>query len=310
MKVETNGIRIRLEQMRQARRIHGGTLSMMGAALGVRLSRTPIPTRALRRKVFQMLYGGKYPAIDEAELEKPLEEFRSINELFTRGVPRALRPIPSDDHLFLSPVDGNVQDIGSIQHDTVMTIKGIPYTLTSLCPETDTNPYRDGHFAILFLSPRDCHRVFSPATATLNRLVHVPGHRLLVHPPYQTPEFPVFTLNERLVMQLDTSLGKCLLIMVAGWGVGHISHPFRTARRFSPRRVTVTELNPGQKLDRAEWLATFELGSTVILITESGSATRALLQRDQSVQFGQPLFDTTSVDPNESTVAGGTCTSP
>jgi phosphatidylserine decarboxylase len=285
-------MKVRLEQFRQARRIHGGTLNMLGAAIGVRLSRTPIPTAALRRKVFSMIYGGKYGALDETELEKPLEQFRSLNELFTRGVKPSLRPIPQQTNQFLSPVDGTVQDIGRMEKDTVMTIKGIRYTLESLCPETDTSPFNDGHFAILFLSPRDCHRVFTPADGVLEQMVHVPGHRLLVHPPYQTPEFPVFALNERLIMQLDTTFGKCLLIMVAGWGVGHITHPFRTGHRFSPRRVTVTKLETPRPMDRAEWIATFELGSTVIMMTEKNWTTSARVERDQSIHFGEPLFDT------------------
>lgn len=283
---------IRLEQFRQARRIHGGTLNMLGAAIGVRLSRTPIPTAALRRKVFSMIYGGKYGALDETELEKPLEEFRSLNELFTRGIKPELRPIPTQTNQLLSPVDGTVQDIGRIEKDTVMTIKGIRYTLDSLCPESETGLFNDGHFAILFLSPRDCHRVFTPADCTLEQMVHVPGHRLLVHPPYQTPEFPVFALNERLIMQLDSPFGKCLLIMVAGWGVGHITHPFQTGHRFSPRRVTVTKLDTPRAMKRAEWIATFELGSTVILITERDRTTLPLVGRDESIHFGEPLFDT------------------
>jgi phosphatidylserine decarboxylase len=99
-------------------------------------------------------------------------------------------------------------------------------------------------------------------------------------------------LNERLIMQLDTTFGKCLLVMVAGWGVGHITHPFRTGHRFSPRRVTVTKLETPRPMDRAEWIATFELGSTVILMTEKKWTTSARVQRDQSIHFGEPLFDT------------------
>ena len=285
-------MKIRLHQTRQACRIHGGPLKMLTAAAGVRLSRIPIPTAMFRRKVFGMLYGGKYETLDEQELEKPLEQYRSLNELFTRGVPRKLRPVSDRADVFLSPVDGTVQDIGQLSDDTVLTVKGIPYTLSSLCPETDTEPFRDGSFAILFLSPRNCHRVFSPAQGCLQRLVHVPGHRLLVHPPFQTPEFPVFSLNERLIMQLDTIHGRCLVIMVAGWGVGNITHPFPLSRRISPRRVSVTPLQPPRNVERSEWIATFELGSTVILITERGRVERPLLERDQTLQFGQPLFKT------------------
>ena len=85
--------------------------------------------------------------------------------------------------------------------------------------------------------------------------------------------------------------------MVAGWGVGHITHPFRVSPRFSPRRVSVTKLEPPRRMDRAEWIATFELGSTVILITEKDYASQPLCERDQSVRFGEPLFDTESDSP-------------
>jgi phosphatidylserine decarboxylase len=285
-------MRVRLEQFRQARRIHGGTLNMLGAALGVRLARTHIPTAILRRKVFRMIYGRKYEALDETELEKPLEDYTSLNELFTRGVRHGLRTIPERTDLLLSPVDGTVQDIGQLEQDTVMTVKGVRYTLNSLCPDTDTTAYENGHFAILFLSPRDCHRVFAPADGILKRMVHVPGNRLLVHPEHQSPEFPVFALNERLVMQLDTRLGRCLLVLVAGWGVGNITHPFPVGMRFSPRRVTTTRVDPMRTVSRAEWIATFELGSTVILIAEQSCASTSIVTVNDSVHYGQPLFNT------------------
>ncbi len=279
-----------LEQIRQARKIHGGFIGLFAASLAVWLSRVPVPTAMLRRKVFSMLYGTKYPALDESELEKPLEEFRSVNELFARGVRAECRPISADPDVLVSPVDGTVQDQGTLRNDTVLTIKGLRYTLDSLCPQIETQPFRDGRFAIIFLSPRDCHRVFSPAEGVLERLVHVPGHRLLVHPTHQVPEFPVFALNERLVMQMATPFGKCLVIMVAGWGVGHITHPFRISRRFSARNVSVTELDPPRGFDRGEWMATFELGSTVILITEKDRITTSFINADDPLRFGQPLF--------------------
>lgn len=295
--VKPGNWQIWLEQIRQASRIHGGFAGLLTASLAVRLARVPIPTASLRRKVFSMLYGTKYAALDESELEKPLEEFRSVNELFARGVRPDQRPVSDDPDVLVSPVDGTVQDHGVLQNDTVLTIKGLRYTLDSLCPQIETQPFRDGRFAILFLSPRDCHRVFSPAEGVLERLVHVPGHRLLVHPTHQVPEFPVFALNERLVMQMATPFGKCLVIMVAGWGVGHITHPFRISRRFSARNVSVTELDPPRSFDRGEWMATFELGSTVILITEKDQMTTSFINTDDPLRFGQPLFGRKSKNP-------------
>jgi phosphatidylserine decarboxylase len=284
-------MRVRWEQFRQARRIHGGFPGLLTAWLGVQLSRVPIPTRTLRRKVFSTVYGGRYPALDEAELEKPLEEFRSLNELFTRGVREDQRPISNRSAVLLSPVDGTIQETGTIGDDFVLRVKGIPYSLESLCPESDVQSFRGGQFAALFLSPRDCHRVFSPAAVELTRLVHVPGRRLLVHPPYQRAEFPVFVLNERLVMDLRTERGRILAVLVAGWGVGCLTHPFAAPLQLSSRRVTACELLPAVKLSRGEWMATFELGSTVILLMERGMAGPCEFPAGTAIRCRTPLFE-------------------
>lgn len=280
---------VRREQIRQARSIHGGWIPMTVASLGVWFSRVPIPV-FLRKRTFAMMFGSKYPALEEQELEKPLIEYRSINELFTRGVPSHLRPIPDDQGNWLVPADGRIQDVGDVGDCTELVVKGQKYTLSSLCPLSDTSAFIGGKFAVTFLSPRDCHRVFAPADGELTRIVHVPGHRLLVHPSHQREKYPVFSLNERQVMEFRTDLGRCLVVMVAGWGVGNITHPFPLQRRFSGRRVTATDLHTPKQLRRGEWMATFELGSTVILVVENTAGLSSLIQQDDNVRFHQPAF--------------------
>ena len=57
---------IRLEQFRQARRIHGGLRGLCLAVLGVKLARVPIPSRRLRQRLFRNLYARMYPpGLDE-----------------------------------------------------------------------------------------------------------------------------------------------------------------------------------------------------------------------------------------------------
>jgi phosphatidylserine decarboxylase len=280
----------RLEQFRQARRIHGGTLNMCAASLGVKLSRVPIPSRWLRERVYRTLYGKKYKSLNESELERPLAEFRSINALFTRGVRPECRPIPESQTQLLCPCDSTIQDVGQLREDRLLTVKGIDYTLESLLPDMHTEPFRNGAFAIFFLSPADCHRVFAPAAGAIHAIAHVPGRRLLVHPPYQRKEFPVFTLNERVILSLTTTVGACVLVMVAGWGVGNITHPFPTPLTFSRRKITSHEFAIPRPIERGEWIATFELGSTVILITEGTADIVSLLACDEQVIYGQPAF--------------------
>lgn len=270
-------------------------MGLWGAALGVRISRFPIPP-SLRESVYRRVYGGKYDAIDESELEKPFSEYRSINELFTRGLRPERRPLANNaDRCFTAPCDGTVQMVGRISHETVMTAKEIPYQLSSLAPKTDIGCFTNGRFVVLFLSPRDCHRVFSPQNGTLEAVTHVPGYRLLVHPPYQRAEFPVFTLNERLIMEFRTELGRCLVIMIAGWGVGHITHPFVTGLVPHGRQITYQALNPSRLIASGDWIATFELGSTVILITEphdlDGTPLAPVVQCGQGLHYGESVLE-------------------
>jgi phosphatidylserine decarboxylase len=276
----------RLEQFRQARRIHGGVVNAWTAALGVRLSRVPIPGRRLRLRVFRTLYGRKYAALDESECDRPLGEYRSINALFTRGVRPECRPIATAPGHLICPCDGRVQDEGAITPDRVLAVKGVRYTLASLLPGVDTRRFAGGRFAVVFLSPADCHRVFCPADATLHEVIHVPGARLLVHPPFQRPEFPVFTLNERVVFQFSDHA----LVMVAGWGVGRVTLAGGRAYRRRRRCATSTPFQSGNRVQRGEWLATFELGSTVILLSEARGGLTTLVARDDVVRYGQPLM--------------------
>ena len=280
----------RREQVRQAKTIHGGMANMLAASVGVRLSRVPIPSRRLRRKVFGLVYGNKYQALDEEEMTQPLTEFRSLNELFTRGVREECRPIANVPEGYLCPCDATIQDAGLLRDDSVMTVKGIDYSLPSLLPDYDIQRFHGGHFAVSFLSPSDCHRVFCPADARLLQMTHVPGRRLLVHPPFQRSEFPVFVLNERVILRMQSDHGEFVLVMVAGWGVGHITHPFPSPLTFHKAKVTHAFPDSLLSFRAGDWIATFELGSTVILITQPDDTLVFQFTPGDAVQYGRPAF--------------------
>jgi phosphatidylserine decarboxylase len=281
---------IQLEQFRQARRIHGGLLKFALAVLGVKLARLPVP-RSWRLRLFRDLYRKKYPpGLDENEAERPLTAYPSLNALFTRGIRPECRPIPLGTPQFLSPCDGTIQDVGRVEAGKVLTLKGIEYSLASLLPHTDAGAFEGGHFLVVFLSPLDCHRVFSPQDGHLEEVVHVPGYRLLVHPPFQRAEYPVYTLNERMILRFSTGLGPCLVVMVAGWGVGNVTLP--VAPKFRPRsgQAAKRTWSPPLGVQRGAWIATFELGSTVVLLTPPAVNVVPLVAPNEEVKYGEPVF--------------------
>jgi phosphatidylserine decarboxylase len=284
-------LKIAMEQFRQARRIHGGLLKFCVALLGVKLSRVKIPSRPLRLWMYRRLYGKKYPpGLDENEADRPLWAYPSLNALFTRGLKPESRPITAGTPQFLSPCDGTVQEVGRVAGGKIITLKGTEYTLGSLLPSIDPRPLEGGHFVVVFLSPIDCHRVFSPQEGHLEEAIHVPGYRLLVHPPYQRAEFPVYTLNERVILRFSTGLGPCLLVMIAGWGVGNITFPLAPAFRPRSKIAAVQTWTPPVRVKRGEWIATFELGSTVVLFTPPGENVQTLVSSNMEVKYGQPVL--------------------
>jgi phosphatidylserine decarboxylase len=289
-------LQTKLEECRQALAIHGGAVNFCAASLAVRLSRVKIPSRRLRDLIYRNIYGKKYPPLDESELEHSLASYPSLNALFTRGIRPEFRPISQTKHQFLCPCDGQIQEVGRLQEGKLLTVKGIDYTVRSLMAGEDAGRFRDGHYAIFFLSPRDCHRVFSPQGGQCRAALHVPGYRLLVHPPFQRREFPTFTLNERIILSFSTPLGECALILVAGWGVGNITlafdQMFRIKKNRRIRKNTITRrcYSPPVEVRKGEWLATFELGSTVILLTEATKGVRLNVAVADAVKYGQPVF--------------------
>jgi phosphatidylserine decarboxylase len=282
---------IQLEQFRQAKRIHGGLLRLMIALVGIKLSRLPIPSKRLRLSVYRGVFNKKYPpGLDEQEADKPLGEYASLNAMFTRAIKPEFRPIPAGTPQFLSPCDGTVQDLGRVAKGKLLTLKGIDYTLTSLLPGIDHKQFEGGHYAVIFLSPIDCHRVFSPQDGQLEQVTHVPGFRLLVHPPYQRAEFPVYSLNERMILRISTVLGPCLLVMVAGFGVGNITLPLAPGFRPHPKAAASRLWSPPPQVRRGEWVATFELGSTVVLFMPPMPNVTPLVASNEEVNYGQPIF--------------------
>jgi phosphatidylserine decarboxylase len=280
-----------MEQLRQALRIHGGVLPLCAAALAVRLSRIHIPSKRLRLRIYHTIYGKKYAPLDESEAELPLWAYPSLNALFTRGLRPETRPIPTDPDTFLSPCDGTVQEVGALERDRIVTAKGIEYTTRSLLATSDGEVFHGGQFAIIFLSPTDCHRIFRPQDGHLEEITHVPGCRLLVHPPYQRKEYPVYALNERVILRFRTPHGACALVLVAGWGVGNITLPLD--RGYRPRRrLTAKIYDPPVQVSRGDWIATFELGSTAILITERAVPCTPCVMGNEKVKYGQRLLAT------------------
>ena len=220
-------------------------------------------------QIFNNIYP---PGINEEEAEFPLHEYSSLNSLFTRGVKSKHRPISRGKYELLCPCDGTIQDVGCIEQGQIITLKGIKYLPESLLPQVEMKTFDGWNYVI-------------------ENIIHVPGARLHVTPSFQNPEFPVYTLNERMIFIFSTTIGLCILVMIAGSDVGNITLP--ALPDFKPVGYSITNKNLCSPIpvNRGEWFATFELGSTVILLFPPQNERKSILiSPNEKVKYGQPIF--------------------
>ena len=221
-----------------------------------------LTTAVIRR--FVARYG-----VDMSEAANPdPASYASFNDFFTRALRPGLRPLA--DAAVVCPVDSAVSQLGPIARDQIFQAKGHHYSTAALLggDAALAAQFQDGHFATIYLSPRDYHRIHMPCDGRLLRMEHVPGALFSVNPTTVRGVPGLFARNERVVCIFDTSLGPMALVLVGATIVGSMAtvwhgqvNPPRTGqpRRWDYAGQPIT-LRQGEEMGR------FLLGSTVVLL--------------------------------------------
>ena len=212
--------------------------------------------------------------VDMSEAANPdIASYASFNDFFTRALRPGLRPLA--DAAALCPVDGAVSQLGPIERDQIFQAKGHHYSTTALLGGDAqlAAQFQDGHFATIYLSPRDYHRIHMPCDGRLLRMEHVPGALFSVNPTTARGVPGLFARNERVVCMFDTPLGPMALVLVGATIVGSMAtvwhgqvNPPRTGQ---PRRWDYA--NESITLRQGEEMGRFLLGSTVVLLFARGA---------------------------------------
>jgi phosphatidylserine decarboxylase len=210
--------------------------------------------------------------VDMSEAKSPEpESYANFNAFFTRELKEDARKITIDEHLVISPADGAISEIGNIEVGRILQAKGRGYSLTALLggDQLRAEPFVNGRFATIYLSPRDYHRVHMPAGAVLKESIYVPGDLYSVNQTTAENVDSLFARNERLVSIFETEHGPMAMILVGAMIVagietvwsGQVAPPPKSARKiFSTEADTALILEQGAEMGR------FKLGSTVILL--------------------------------------------
>jgi len=213
--------------------------------------------------------------------------YETLNAFFTRALKAESRPLDNNQDNWLCPVDGTVSQAGMIENGRIFQAKGRDYTLTELLggDAAQAEPFNQGKFATLYLSPRDYHRIHMPVDAELRHMTYIPG-RLFSVAAYTVKAIPrLFARNERVICQFETQHGPMVMVLVGAINVSAtetVWHGLVTGHGGGIKRY---EYAAGEvALQRGDEMGRFNLGSTVILLTTDN------FELDASIAAGQPVF--------------------
>jgi phosphatidylserine decarboxylase len=215
---------------------------------------------------------GRY-GVNMAEAAEPdIAQYPSFNAFFTRALKPGARPLA--DAPWLCPVDGAISQIGPLDGERLVQAKGHHYTATALVggDVTLAREFHGGHFATLYLSPRDYHRIHMPAAGRLRRMIHVPGELFSVNPTTARGVPGLFARNERVVCVFDGDTAPFVMVLVGATIVGSMATTWHGVVN-PPRPGQLREWNyaPGDvSLSRGDEMGRFLLGSTVVMLFPPG----------------------------------------
>ena len=194
--------------------------------------------------------------------------YASFNEFFTRALRPGVRPLAAAD--WLCPVDGAISQFGAVHDGRIFQAKGHDYSATALLGGDGALAahFHGGHFATLYLAPKDYHRIHMPCAGRLLRMVHVPGELFSVNPTTARGVPGLFARNERVVCVFESSRGPFVLILVGATIVGSMATVWHGVVN-PPRLPDVKTWNYGGQnivLKQGDEMGRFLLGSTVVML--------------------------------------------
>lgn len=216
--------------------------------------------------------------------------WESFDAFFTRTLRANARPLDGDERTILSPADGRLDAPGRVDDDAVYMVKGRPYRAEELLGSADeARRYRGGSACVIYLSPRDYHRVHAPVSGVVSEVRSMPGDYYPVNAIGLQHVPNLFVRNRRVAIAIDTApetgLGRVTLVMVAAIVVGRI-----TVTGVEGRDVPFGDhrLSPPVAIGRGDEVGIFHLGSTVVMFLEKG-ASEGWTAPEGPVRYGHAL---------------------
>jgi len=213
----------------------------------------------------------------------------SFDAFFTRGLRPGLRQVDATPGTVVSPADGRIESMARIDEGGIFVVKGRPYTVPELIgSESHAQRFRGGTGLVVYLSPRDYHRVHAPIGGEVRSIRSMAGDYFPVNAVGMRHVPNLFCRNRRVAIDIDGSngLGRVTVVLVAAMIVGRITVLGRKDRDvpFGEHRF-----DPPLRVGQGDEIGVFHLGSTAVVLVERHAVSRWIAEQGP-VHFGQALL--------------------
>lgn len=166
------------------------------------------------------------PGCRPDEAEKPVGEYSSFNDFFTRRLKPGARPVGEG---VVSPADGRLMLYLDADADRPFPLKGAVRSLRHVFG--GDAPAGRYDIAVVRLAPVDYHRFHFPCDCeTFGPARVIPGEYHSVNPIALLRRPDVYADNERQVLKCRAAFGDFWLVDVGAFGVGTIVQTFAGSR--------------------------------------------------------------------------------
>ncbi len=250
-----------------------------------RLCEHPLPP--VLSGMLSRAYGAAF-RVDMADVAAPHGTYRSFDAFFTRPLRSGARSVGATP--VVCPSDGRMTSHGPIDDGARIFVKGRPYEVRDLLGNSaDAPAFAGGSHAVIYLSPRDYHRVHSPVDGQLCHVRAIPGDLYPVNRIGERCTPRLLVQNRRVSLSLQTTDGQRIaLVMVGAFVVGKITVNVLGAEDVGRGSYPI---EPRVAVRRGDEIGAFHLGSTVVLLLPPGWRVRG---GERRVQLGEPLAEPVS----------------
>lgn len=202
------------------------------------------------------------------DAEKPYTDYPSIGEFFVRKLKAGIRPVATSWAVHCA--DSRITQCEAIAGGKMIQAKGFTYTAEEFTQDKNAlQKWEGGVFMTYYLCPTDYHRVHSPVSGTITDVRYMPGKLWPVNQWSTSNIENLFSINERMLVEIETDLGPVAVVLVGATNVGHICLSFddhfhgnqKSAHIFEHKRYS-----PGISIKAGDEIGMFRMGSTAVIL--------------------------------------------